>query len=43
MKAGGFFCHLQIVIEMKDGECPSPKAMANQVLWYLEENGYLQP
>ncbi|CAN6307625.1 unnamed protein product [Urochloa humidicola] len=32
----------EIVIKMKDGECPSPKAMANQVLFYLEENGYLQ-
>ncbi|GJN08747.1 hypothetical protein PR202_ga26701 [Eleusine coracana subsp. coracana] len=33
----------EIVIKMKDGACPSPKAMAKQVLWYLEENGYLQP
>lgn len=33
---------IQIVITMKDGECPSPKAMAKQVLCYLEENGYLQ-
>jgi hypothetical protein len=33
---------MQIVIKMKDGECPSPKAMAKQVLCYLEENGYLQ-
>ncbi|XP_066355722.1 adenylyl-sulfate kinase 3-like isoform X3 [Miscanthus floridulus] len=33
---------LMIVITMKDGECPSPKAMAKQVLCYLEENGYLQ-
>lgn len=32
----------EIVIKMEDGECPSPKAMANQVLCYLEENGYLQ-
>ncbi|XP_066383946.1 adenylyl-sulfate kinase 3-like isoform X2 [Miscanthus floridulus] len=32
----------EIVITMKDGECPSPKAMAKQVLCYLEENGYLQ-
>ncbi|AQL08983.1 Adenylyl-sulfate kinase [Zea mays] len=32
----------EIVIKMKDGECPSPKAMAKQVLCYLEENGYLQ-
>ncbi|XP_062210259.1 adenylyl-sulfate kinase 3-like isoform X2 [Phragmites australis] len=31
----------EIVIKMKDGECPSPKAMAKQVLCYLEENGYL--
>jgi hypothetical protein len=33
---------LQIVIKMEDGECPSPKAMAMQVLFYLEKNGYLQ-
>ncbi|KAM0851045.1 hypothetical protein ACQ4PT_052665 [Festuca glaucescens] len=33
---------LQIVITMEDGECPSPKAMAMQVLFYLEKNGYLQ-
>ncbi|OEL13064.1 hypothetical protein BAE44_0025919 [Dichanthelium oligosanthes] len=33
---------MQIVIKMRDGECPSPKAMAKQVLCYLEENGYLQ-
>nr|CAB3501688.1 unnamed protein product [Digitaria exilis] len=32
----------EIVIKMKDGECPSPKAMAKQVLCYLEENGFLQ-
>ncbi|BAS82831.1 adenylyl-sulfate kinase 3 [Oryza sativa Japonica Group] len=32
----------EIVIKMVDGECPSPKAMAQHVLCYLEENGYLQ-
>ncbi|XP_004985300.1 adenylyl-sulfate kinase 3 isoform X2 [Setaria italica] len=32
----------EIVIQMKDGECPSPKAMAKQVMCYLEENGCLQ-
>lgn len=32
----------EIVIKMEDGECPSPKAMAMQVLFYLEKNGYLQ-
>lgn len=37
-----FFGLQQIVIKMKDGECPSPKAMAKQVLCYLEENGYFQ-
>ncbi|KAF7055067.1 hypothetical protein CFC21_062642 [Triticum aestivum] len=32
----------EIVIKMEGGECPSPKAMAQQVLSYLEKNGYLQ-
>ncbi|EMS46047.1 Adenylyl-sulfate kinase 2, chloroplastic [Triticum urartu] len=33
---------IPIVIKMEGGECPSPKAMAQQVLSYLEKNGYLQ-
>lgn len=32
----------EIVIAQTDGECPSPAAMAKQVLSYLEEKGFLQ-
>lgn len=33
---------LQIVIQLKDGKYQTPKAMAEQVVTYLEENGYLK-
>nr|XP_010942792.1 adenylyl-sulfate kinase 3 isoform X2 [Elaeis guineensis] len=32
----------EIAIEAKAGECPSPVAMAEQVISYLNENGFLQ-
>uniref|UniRef100_A0A0D9XUG7 Adenylyl-sulfate kinase n=1 Tax=Leersia perrieri TaxID=77586 RepID=A0A0D9XUG7_9ORYZ len=32
----------EIVIQCKVGECPSPKSMADQVVSYLEANGFLQ-
>ncbi|XP_038973060.1 adenylyl-sulfate kinase 3-like isoform X2 [Phoenix dactylifera] len=32
----------EIVIEAKAGECPSPVAMADQVISYLNNNGFLQ-
>ncbi|MQM03484.1 hypothetical protein Taro_036269 [Colocasia esculenta] len=32
----------EMVIRQKDGVCPSPAAMAEQVILYLEVNGYLQ-
>uniref|UniRef100_A0A1D1Y055 Adenylyl-sulfate kinase n=1 Tax=Anthurium amnicola TaxID=1678845 RepID=A0A1D1Y055_9ARAE len=32
----------EIVIRQKDGVCPSPAAMTEQVIMYLESNGYLQ-
>ncbi|XP_008808841.2 adenylyl-sulfate kinase 3-like [Phoenix dactylifera] len=32
----------EIVIEPKDGECPPPVAMAEQVISYLNNNGFLQ-
>ncbi|TVU24006.1 hypothetical protein EJB05_26398 [Eragrostis curvula] len=32
----------EIVIQCKDGNCPSPKSMADQVISYLEANGFLQ-
>lgn len=31
----------EIEIKQKDGVCPTPKAMAGQVVSYLEEEGYL--
>lgn len=33
---------LQIEIQQKDGFCPTPGAMAVQVVSYLEERGYLE-
>lgn len=36
------FIVFQIVIQQKDGVCPSPTAMAEQVLSYMESNGYLR-
>ncbi|KAK3119175.1 hypothetical protein QOZ80_9BG0715140 [Eleusine coracana subsp. coracana] len=32
----------EIVIHCKAGDCPSPKSMADQVISYLEVNGFLQ-
>lgn len=32
----------EIVIRCKNGDCPSPKSMADQVVAYLETNGFLQ-
>ncbi|KAL6654535.1 hypothetical protein ACP70R_008000 [Stipagrostis hirtigluma subsp. patula] len=32
----------EIVIQCKVGDCPSPKSMADQVVSYLEANGFLQ-
>lgn len=32
---------VQIEIKQKDGVCPTPNAMAGQVVSYLEEEGYL--
>ncbi|OAY67882.1 Adenylyl-sulfate kinase, chloroplastic [Ananas comosus] len=32
----------EIVIQLKDGKYQTPKAMAEQVVTYLEENGYLK-
>ncbi|CAA7404248.1 unnamed protein product [Spirodela intermedia] len=32
----------EIVIQQKDGVCPSPSAMAEQVLSYMESKGYLR-
>ncbi|XP_020520939.1 adenylyl-sulfate kinase 3 isoform X2 [Amborella trichopoda] len=32
----------EIVVEQKDGVCSSPTAMAEQVVAYLEDNGFLQ-
>ncbi|KAF0924719.1 hypothetical protein E2562_014524 [Oryza meyeriana var. granulata] len=32
----------EIVIQCKAGDCPSPKSMADQVVSYLEANGFLQ-
>ncbi|RCV39193.1 hypothetical protein SETIT_8G204000v2 [Setaria italica] len=32
----------EIVIECKIGDCPSPKSMADQVVSYLEANGFLE-
>ncbi|CAN6373167.1 unnamed protein product [Urochloa humidicola] len=32
----------EIVIQCKIGDCPSPKSMADQVVSYLEANGFLQ-
>jgi hypothetical protein len=37
-----FFCYtLQIEIKEVDGVCPSPSDMAEQVVTYLEEKGFL--
>ncbi|CAN6363532.1 unnamed protein product [Urochloa humidicola] len=32
----------EIVIQCKIGDCPSPKSMADQVVLYLEANGFLE-
>lgn len=32
----------QIEIQQKDGDCPTPGAMAGEVVSYLEEKGYLR-
>ncbi|CAA7387826.1 unnamed protein product [Spirodela intermedia] len=32
----------EILIQQKDGLCPSPAAMADQVILYLDRNGFLQ-
>ncbi|TVT98988.1 hypothetical protein EJB05_55673 [Eragrostis curvula] len=32
----------EIVIQCKDGNCPAPKSMADQVISYLEANSFLQ-
>jgi adenylylsulfate kinase len=33
---------VQIEIKQEEGECPSPSAMAGQVVSYLEEKGFLE-
>ncbi|EOY11235.1 Uncharacterized protein TCM_026474 [Theobroma cacao] len=32
----------EIEIQQKDGDCPTPGAMAGEVVFYLEDKGYLQ-
>ncbi|XP_042426330.1 adenylyl-sulfate kinase 3-like [Zingiber officinale] len=32
----------EITIELEDGKCPTPKAMAEEVAFFLEKNGFLQ-
>ncbi|WRX22770.1 hypothetical protein QQP08_015257 [Theobroma cacao] len=32
----------EIEIQQKDGDCPTPGAMAGEVVSYLEEKGYLR-
>jgi adenylylsulfate kinase len=36
------FSHFQIEIKEDDGDCPTPKVMAGQVVTYLEEKGFLE-
>ncbi|RWV97974.1 hypothetical protein GW17_00039205, partial [Ensete ventricosum] len=32
----------EIVIQQMDGKCPTPKAMAEQIISFLDKNGFLQ-
>uniref|UniRef100_A0A7N0UYW3 Adenylyl-sulfate kinase n=1 Tax=Kalanchoe fedtschenkoi TaxID=63787 RepID=A0A7N0UYW3_KALFE len=34
--------HCEIELREKDGECPTPSAMAGEVVYYLEEKGFLK-